>query len=389
MHGVQVPVIPAVAEQIRAHPGTISLGQGVTYYGPPAAAIERIRDFLADPENHKYGPPEGVPRLIELIGEKLRTENGIAYGMGHRVLVTAGANMGFLNAMLAIADPGDEVILPLPYYFNQEMAVRMVSAVPIGVPTDERYRPSLDRLQAAISPRTRAIVTVSPNNPTGAVYTEADLGAINRLCQDRGLYHISDEAYETFTYEGARHFSPASLAGSAGHTISLFSLSKAYGFASWRIGYMLIPEHLYSAVLKVQDTNLICAPMISQYAAIGALETGSSYCREKLVGITRARERVLGELQSLGALCSVPAAEGALYLFLRVHTEVAPMVLVEELIRRFGVAVIPGTTFGMDRGCYLRVSFGALDADTAATGARRLVRGLRAIVRERRGIGAQ
>lgn len=380
MLGVQAPVIPAVADLIRTHPGTISLGQGVTYYGPPPAAIESIRDFLAEPANHKYGPVEGTPRLIERITEKLREENGIPCRGAQRVVVTAGANMGFLNAMMAIADPGDEVILPLPYYFNQEMAIRMVSAVPVAVETDAHYRLQLDLIGAAISPRTRAIVTVSPNNPTGAVYSEAELRAINRLCLNHGLFHISDEAYETFTYDHARHFSPASIEGSAGHTISLYSFSKAYGFASWRIGYMVIPERLYPAVLKAQDTNLICAPMISQYAAIGALDAGSRYCREKLATIAHARELVLNELQAIETICSVPAAEGALYLFLRIHSETSPMALVEDLIRRFRVAAIPGTTFGMDRDCFLRISFGALEPETAAAGIRRLVHGLKALV---------
>src|SRR6185369_12263196 len=128
----------------------------------------------------------------------------------------------------------------------------------------------------AITAKTRAVVTISPNNPTGAVYSEAALCEVNQICGERGIYHISDEAYENFTYNGARHFSPASVAGSEAHTISLFSFSKAFGFASWRIGYMVMPENLFVPVKKIQDTILICAPVISQYAACGALKAGAA-----------------------------------------------------------------------------------------------------------------
>src|SRR5205807_2533015 len=118
-----------------------------------------------------------------------------------------------------------------PYYFNHEMAVTMADARPVVVKTDENYQLRPDAIRQAITSRTRAIVTVSPNNPSGAVYGEAALREVNELCRSRGLYHIHDEAYEYFTYEGARHFSPGSITGAQGHTISLYSLSKAYGFA--------------------------------------------------------------------------------------------------------------------------------------------------------------
>jgi aspartate/methionine/tyrosine aminotransferase len=293
--GVQSPIIPVVGEMIRAHPGTISLGQGVVHYGPPPEAIAAIREFLAAGENHKYGPVEGIAPLLEAIRAKLAADNGIRVGDNSRLVVTAGGNMGFVNAALAIADPGDEFILLAPYYFNHEMAVAIASCRTVVAETDANYQPLLDHLREAVTDRTRAIVTISPNNPSGAVYSEETLRAINRLARQRGLYHISDEAYEYFTYNGARHFSPGSIYGAAAHTISIFSLSKSYGFASWRIGYMVIPEHLFLAVQKIQDTNLICPPVISQYAAVGALGAGAAYARPtaraRPGGFLRPRDR--------------------------------------------------------------------------------------------------
>ncbi|WP_367026366.1 pyridoxal phosphate-dependent aminotransferase [Methylococcus sp. ANG] len=379
MRAVQAPIIPVIAAMIREHPGVISLGQGVAWYGPPRRALERMREFGEGPGQHRYGPVEGLPELRALMREKLERENGISLS-GRTVLVTAGANMGFLNALFAIADAGDEIILPSPYYFNQEMAVRMLGCTPVQLPTDDRFQLDLDRLERAITPRTRVVVTVSPNNPSGAVYPEAALRAVNALCRERGLFHVTDETYEYFVYDGARHFSPASLPDSAGHTISLYSLSKAYGFASWRIGYMLIPRALEPAVLKVQDTNLICAPLVSQHAAVGAMETGSAYCREKLATTARVRRIVLDALAGLGERCRVPEAQGAFYVLVRIERGGDAFALAERLIREFGVAVIPGTAFGLDGGCYLRIAYGALLPATAEEGIGRLVHGLRTIM---------
>ena len=377
---VQSPVIPVVAELLRAHPGTISLGQGVVSYGPPQEAIEQIGRFLADPENHKYKPVVGLPALVEAIEARLKSENGIDFGSESELVVTAGGNMAFMNAVLAITDPGDEIILQTPYYFNHEMAITMASGQPVLVDTDENYQLRPEAIRAAITPRTRAVVTVSPNNPTGAVYPAAALCAVNDLCRQRGIYHIHDEAYEYFCYGGARHFSPGSIPGSAGHTISLFSLSKSYGFASWRIGWMVIPEPLVTAVKKIQDTILICAPVISQFAALGALQAGAGYCREKLKAITEVRQIVLYELERIRSICLVPPADGAFYFLLRVDTSLAPMTVVERLVREHGVAAIPGTAFGVQRGCSLRVAYGALERDTAVAGIGRLVKGLAAVV---------
>jgi aspartate/methionine/tyrosine aminotransferase len=380
MTSVQSPVIPVVAELIRQHPGTISLGQGVVNYGPPPEAAAQIQRFLADPENHKYKPVVGIPELLDAFEQKLRAENGIVSAADSRLVITAGGNMAFMNAVLAITDPGDEIILQTPYYFNHEMAVTMASARPVLVPTDANYQLQPEAIRQAITARTRAVVTVSPNNPTGAVYSEAALRAVNDLCRERGVYHIHDEAYEYFVYGGAKHFSPGSMSGAGGHTISLYSLSKAYGFASWRIGAMVIPEPLLTPVRKIQDTILICPPVISQYAAIGALQVGAGYCHERLKPIIDVRETVLRELATLGERCEVPRADGAFYFLLRLHTDMEPMQLVERLIREHRVAVIPGTTFGLDRGCYLRVAYGALQRETAVEGIGRLIEGLKKIL---------
>ena len=379
LQAVQPPVIPIVAGLLREHPGTISLGQGVVNYPPPTAATDAIARFLAAPDNHQYKLVDGIAPLRERITHKLAIENGLVVGQDNALVVTAGGNMAFMNALLAITDPGDEVILQTPFYFNHEMALTMLNCRPVLVPTDECFQLDLTGIQAVITPRTRAIVTVSPNNPTGAVYPESALREVNELCRAAGIYHIHDEAYEYFTWDGAKHFSPASINGSAAHTISLYSLSKAFGFASWRIGYQVIPAQLLDAVKKVQDTNLICPPVISQFAAVGALEAGRGWCEPHLRKIQEVREIVAQELRLISDICEVPPATGAFYFFLKLAPSKSPMQLVETLIREHRVAAIPGDAFGYADGCALRISYGALTPENAREGMGRLTAGLRAL----------
>lgn len=285
MDAVQSPIIRVVLELIENSPGTISLGQGVVHYNPPPTALELLGEFFAKSSNNLYQAVEGIPPLLALLTTKLSTFNQIEITEENCIVVTAGSNMGFINAILAITNPGDEIILNTPYYFNHEMAIMMAGCHPVLVDTDENYQLRPDAINQAITSKTRAIVTVSPNNPTGVVYSQTALRQVNQICQERGIYHISDEAYEYFTYNGVKHISPGAFAESTKYTISLYSLSKAYGFASWRIGYMVIPKHLLTAVKKVQDTILICPPVISQYAALGALQAQEEYLKENIQAI--------------------------------------------------------------------------------------------------------
>jgi aspartate/methionine/tyrosine aminotransferase len=380
MNRVQLPLIPFVSELIRNHPGTISLGQGVVNYPPPPEAIASLQTFLSCDRNHLYQAVTGIEPLVEAIAQKLTTDNQVEVTEANEIVVTAGSNMGFLSTILAITQAGDEIILNTPYYFNHEMAITMANCHPVLVNTDEKYQLDLQAIAQGITPKTRAVVTISPNNPTGAVYSRASLQAVNDLCRDRGIYHISDEAYEYFTYDGVEHISPASFPDSANHTISLFSLSKAYGFASWRIGYLVIPQHLLLPLQKVQDTNLICPPVVSQYAALGALTVGKSYCQQHLIEIAQVRKVVREQLQSIKQIAAIAPAAGAFYFWLKVNTELDDLELVKQLIEQDRVAAIPGSTFGMKKGCYLRIAYGSLQLSTATAGIERLIKGLKRVV---------
>jgi aspartate/methionine/tyrosine aminotransferase len=382
MDAVQAPIVQVIGDLIRRTPGTISLGQGVVHYGPPPAALDAVRAALTDPATHEYENGSGLPALLERIALKLRDENGIdaTRGSGTEIMVTAGANMAFMHAVLAITQPGDEIILNVPFYFNHEMAIQMAGGTAVRVATDDGYQPRVDALRRAITDRTRAIVTVSPNNPSGAVFGEPVLREVNALCGEHGLYHIADEVYEYFTYGAARHVSSGAFPGAASRTISMFSLSKAYGFAGWRIGYLTYPDHLAPAMMKIQDTILVCPPVASQIAAIAALDVGRAYCEPHVRELAEIRDIVVSKLTALAPVASVPAADGAFYCLLKVDADVDPMRVAERLIHEHQVAVIPGPAFGMTDGCYFRVAYGALQKETVAEGIGRLVTGLRAIL---------
>lgn len=380
IRSVQPPIIPVVAELIQANPGTISLGQGVVHYSPPPQAFRKIQECLENGAIHQYGAVHGLPALHLAIANKLLTENSISVNSERNIVVTAGSNMGFVNALLAIADPGDEIILSLPYYFNHEMAITMLGCIPVLLKTGADYQLSIEHVSNAISNNTKAVVTISPNNPTGAVYPRATLQAINKLCRQKGIYHISDEAYENFVYDDNLHFSPAALPCAIEHTISLYTLSKSYGLASWRIGYMVIPEYLFESMKKIQDTILICPPIISQYAALGAIEGGGTYRDDQFKVIIKVRRLVFEKLQELDGIIDTPRAEGAFYVMIKVHTDKDDMQLLKELITHYRVAAIPGSAFGIEKGCFFRIAYGSLQLETVADGMDRLIRGLKALV---------
>ncbi len=375
---VQTPIIPVVADLILANPGTISLGQGVVHYLPPTEIANGVARFSND-QSHHYEAVEGIPELRQLISQKLKQENSIETDC-YDVVISAGGNMGFLNAILAICDPGDEVILLSPWYFNHEMAIGIANCVAVSVDTDASFQPDLQAIEKAISPRTRAVVSVSPNNPTGAVYSKEHLTQINQICADHHIYHINDEAYEYFCYDGIEHFSPAALENAFDHTISLYSTSKSFALANWRIGYMLIPKYLFKPVRKIQDTNVICPPVISQFAAVECLKLGRDFCLEKRRGIETAREHFIHQLKTLPTI-SYPELAGAFYAFLQLpDLGMEDMDIVKYLIQKHRVAVIPGMAFGIsDRQC-LRVSYGALEPDKAVEGIDRLIEGLRELL---------
>ncbi len=380
VRAVQTPIIPTINAMVRTNPGTISLGQGVAYYGPPQQAYDAVAKHLHSSQLNNYGPVEGISEFTAALSNKLQKYNGVRIDQDNAIFVTAGSNMAFSSLIPAIADPGDEIILLTPYYFNHEMAVRLANAIPVTVPTQSNFHPNIEAIKQVITNKTRAVVTISPNNPTGAVYTKEELTAINQLCAQHGIYHISDEAYEDFIYDRQTHFSPASLPNTSEHTISLYSFSKAYGFAGWRVGYMVIPAGLFASLKKIQDTVLISPPIVSQIAAIGALSAPDDYIKNNLAEIIASRKTCLDLLNQSSLLAEPANSEGAFYIFIKLNSQHNDFEIAQQLIEQFGVATIPGSAFEATGGTYLRISYGALTRDTVSNGIKKLIAGLQTLI---------
>ncbi|MEY3544483.1 MAG: Aminotransferase class-I [Cyanobacteriota bacterium] len=372
---VQQPVIPVMGELICQTPGTLSLGQGMVSWGPPPQVHQAVAAALqqSDPGLDRYGPVAGSEALREALGLWLKREQGVDLSES-TLLITAGSNMAFNAVVQVLCDPGDELILPVPYYFNHEMAIRLAGGTPIAV--EAGVVPDPERLAAAITPRTRAIVTISPNNPSGAVFPPDVLAAINRLCAKRGLLHISDEAYALFSYGGESVWSPGSGAGSGSHTITLGSLSKSHGMAGWRIGWAVVPQILMADLAKVQDTILIHPPQLNQQAALGALAAGADWCRGQIQGLATRRQQVLDALSQPAVPWRLLAQpDGAFYALLQLESMLSSDQAMEQLIRQHRVALVSGSSFGLS-GCCLRLSYGMLGPAELSKALERLVAGL-------------
>jgi aspartate/methionine/tyrosine aminotransferase/predicted nucleotidyltransferase len=377
------PVIPVVGELVRRTPGTLSLAQGMVNWGPPPAVAEAVRAALQQPGPalDRYGPTWGDPELRAAAQHKLHTFNQLDLD-GSFLLITSGSNMAFQAVVQAICDPGSEVIIPLPYYFNHVMAVQLAGGV--AVPVEAGPIPDPEQLAAAITPRTRAIVTVSPNNPSGLVLPPERLQAINRLCEQRGLFHISDEAYDLFVHGAVPHWSPGSLSGSAAHTISLYSLSKGYGMAGWRIGYSAIPTALQPALAKVIDTVQVSPPGITQKAAIAALSSDPAWLSRQLQTLEPRRQQLLAAVAAWQAeglplrLWAEP--DGAFYGLLVIEgLGLSSDALMERLVLKHRVAAVSGRSFGFEPPgcCALRLSYGMLSESELAEALERLAEGVR------------
>jgi aspartate/methionine/tyrosine aminotransferase len=381
---VLTPVIPRVGELMRCRADCLSLAQGMVSWGPPEAVHEAVKAALNAEASRssldRYGPMEGDPELLDAVRQELAGRHRLDLD-GAALLVTAGSNMAFNAIAQVILDPGDEVILPLPWYFNHAMAVQLAGGVPVGVPAG--LVPDPERLAAAITPRTRAILTVSPANPSGVVIPGHVLAAINQLCAERGLFHISDEAYAAFVHGSVPHQPPGRIRGSGGYTITLHSFSKAYGMAGWRLGYAAVPRQLLAGLAQVQDTVMICPPRLTQRAALAALAAGPDWIAPRVASLEERRRLVLeavASARSQGLPITLPIdPDGAFYALLSCTTPLSGEALLERLVLDHGVAALPGEAFGLGGGegpSLLRLSYGMLEPTLLAEALDRLLMGL-------------
>lgn len=299
----------------------------------------------------KYTPSAGIPELRQAIAEKLKTENGIDY-KPHQIVVSCGAKHACFNTILATCNAGDEVIIPAPYWLSYAEMVKACGAEPYVVQTDAAngYKLTAKQLAEAISPSSKLLILNSPNNPTGAVYTENELAALVEIAIEDDLYILSDEIYEKLIYDGAKHFSIASISKQVyEHTITVNGFSKAYAMTGWRLGYSAAPEPVAKVIDSVQSHCTSNTTSFAQKGAVAALRE-SQDCVAEMVKEFAARRELLHEgLSSIeGFVC--PKPQGAFYMLPNIASfGMTSTQFCEALLEQAMVAAVPGIAFGNDQ----------------------------------------
>ena len=334
----------------------ISLSVGEPDFATPWA-VREAAIYSLERGQTAYTSNYGILELRKLIAKHLEDLYGLHYRVEDEILVTVGVSEGMDLAMRAILDPGDEVLVPEPCYVSYKPCVSLAGGVPVGVETrmEDEFRVSVAQLEAATTPRTKAIVLGFPSNPTGATMPREELLAIVEFARRRNLYIISDEIYDRLTYDGV-HTSVASLSGAWERTILLNGFSKAYAMTGWRVGYVCAPAPILNAMYKIHAYTIMCVPTTSQKAAIEALRSGESAVRDMVGQYNQRRRLIVDGLNAAGLDCHMP--HGAFYAFPSIRrTGLTSEEFATRLIMEEHVAVVPGTAFGQGGEGHIRISY--------------------------------
>ena len=325
--------------------GAINLGQGMPDFEAPAeikeAACQAIRDGF-----NQYAITWGTPPLRQAIAAKVQDFNGIPCDPDLNVTVCCGATECMMATMLALVDPGDEVVIFQPFYENYGPDAIISGARPVWVPLrPPHWTFDPDELRRAFSPRTKAIILNTPNNPTGHVFTREELTLISELCIEHDAYALADEIYEYIIHTDQPHISIASLPGMLERTVTISGLSKTFSVTGWRLGYCIAPAEVSNGIRKAHDFLTVGAPHPLQMAGVAALNLPASYYEKLKREYTRRRDLFLPYLQATGLTVYEP--EGAYY----VMTDIAPLggkddtAFVRAMIEQIGVSAVPGSSF--------------------------------------------
>ncbi|MEB3220051.1 MAG: pyridoxal phosphate-dependent aminotransferase [Nostocales cyanobacterium 94392] len=335
------------------------------------AHVKAAAQKALDEGKTKYGPAAGEPELRRAIANKLKSENHLDY-QAENIIVTNGGKHSLFNLMQALIEPGDEVIIPAPYWVSYPEMVKLVGGNPVIIMTDEKtgYKIHPDILRSSITPKTKLFVLNSPSNPTGMVYTPEEIKALAEVIVEKDILVVSDEIYEKILYDGAKHLSIGSLNDEIlARTIVSNGFAKGYSMTGWRLGYLAAPVELIKAATTVQghSTSNVCT--FAQYGAIAALE-GSQECVEEMrQAFAKRRKVMLERINAIPGLKSVQP-DGAFYLFPDISkTGLKSLEFCNALLEQHQVAVIPGVAFGADNN--IRLSY-ATDMATIEKGMDRL-----------------
>lgn len=337
-------------------PDCISLGVGepdfITPWRISDSGIYAIRDGCTH-----YTPNRGLPHLCRLIAEDLKRKNDVDYNPDTDIIVTMGVSQGLDIALRSIIDPGDEVILVEPCYVSYAANVTLIGGVPVILSTSaaDNFKIDLEKLKSLITAKTKAILLNYPANPSGATISRATLEEIAALAITGNFFIISDEIYSAITYD-VEHFSITSIPEVLDRTIYLNGFSKTYAMTGWRLGYIAGPKFVIDQILKIHQYTALCAPSLSQYAAIEALEKGMGDVEKMRGEYQKRRNYIVSRFNDSGLPCVTP--EGAFYVF----PDITPSKMNSRefalaLLRAEKVAVVPGNVFGASGEGHIRCSY--------------------------------
>jgi aspartate/methionine/tyrosine aminotransferase len=368
--------VDAKAKELKAAgEAVIGFGAGEPDFATPDHIVAAAVAACSDPANHRYSPAGGLPELKEAIVAKTARDSGYDVG-ATQVLVTNGGKHAVANAFAALLDPGDEVLLPAPYWTTYPEPIRRAGGVVVELPTDETtgFRATVDQLEAARTDRTKALVFVSPSNPTGAVYPRDQVEAIGRWAVGHGIWVVTDEIYEHLTYGDAEfHSLPAIVPELADTCLVLNGVAKTYAMTGWRVGWMIGPTDVVKAATNLQSHETSNVANVSQRAAIAALTGGLEDVARFRESFDRRRRTIHRALNAIGGVtCLEP--EGAFYAFpsfkevlerpVAGRTVVSTLELADLILTEAKVAIVPGEAFSAPG--YARLSFALGDDDLGA-----------------------
>jgi len=367
-------------ELIAAGEHVIGFGAGEPDFPTPEHVVEAAVAACRDPANHHYTPTGGLPELRRAIAAKTRRDSGYEVEWS-QVLVTNGGKQAVANAFTVLCDPGDEVLVPAPYWTTYPESIALAGGVPVPVGSDETtgFRVSVDDLAAALTPRTKALLFVSPSNPTGAVYRRAEIEAIGRWAVAEGLWVLTDEIYEHLVYGAAEHHSmPVVVPELAERCIVVNGVAKTYAMTGWRVGWMIGPPDAVTAATNVQSHETSNVANVSQRAALAAVAgdlEAVAMMREAFDQRRLTIHRLLNEVDGVhciepeGAFYAFPSVKGVLGRPIRGRRPATSAELAEVCIDEAKVAVVPGEAFGSPG--YFRMSY-AMAYDDMVEGVGRL-----------------
>jgi aminotransferase len=348
----------------------INLAQGFPDFPCPAVLKEAACAAVNDDCN-QYAITWGAQDLRNALAERVAQYNGMRFDPETEITVTCGSTEAMMASMLATIQPGDEVIVPEPFYENYGPDAQISGAIPRYVRLDDDFSLDEEAWKAACTRKSRAIIINTPNNPTGKVFSRAELAFIADLCIDHNMVAITDEIYEHILYDGKKHVSIGALPGMRDRTITIGSFSKTYSVTGWRVGYALAGQEITSRVRKIHDFLTVGAPAPLQRACVAALQLPASYYRELAEDYDRKRKILYNGLQKAGFSCRLP--EGAYYIFTDIaESGMTDTAFARHLVKNAGVAAVPGSSFYHEGGeTKLRFTFSKKD-ETLDEACRRL-----------------